>query len=104
MSGEASMAPGPDGSAISVTVANGVPGSIHPWAVHEGQCGGTDGGVVGSSDAYKPMTVGADGRAMSAANIYFMTPRAGNYFVSIKTSAANITTTVACGNLTAPTT
>ena len=76
-----------------------MPGSVHPWAVHQGECGGADNGIVGTPESYAPMTVGTDGRAMGTANVFFMTPSKGSFFVTVKTSAANMTTTVACGDL-----
>jgi hypothetical protein len=104
MSGSASMAPGSSSgnTGASLSVANASPGGVHPWAVHRGQCG-ADQGVFGPSDAYKPIKVGDDGRGSATATLPLKTPTAGSYYVSVRASAANGETTVACGNLAPPT-
>ncbi len=58
MNGSASMAPDASGTrtVVVLSLANATPGGLHPWEVHEGQCGAsTDYGVFGSSAAYKPV-------------------------------------------------
>lgn len=104
MTGEATMAPGSnDGNTtVTVSVANATPGGRHPWALHYGQCG-NDLGVFGSSDSYKAIQIGGDGRATGSARIPQRTPTSGNYFVSVQASAANGETTIGCGNLAPPT-
>lgn len=106
MNGSASMAPDPDGTHTNVTLklGNASPGGVHPWAMHRGQCGAwTDDGVVGPSDAYRPLEVGSDGRATQTASIPMQTPVTGDYFVVVQASAENAETVVACGNLAPPT-
>lgn len=104
MNGSASMAPGGrDGSTtVVLELANATPGGLHPWQLHRGQCG-SDGGAVGGTDLYRPAKVGNDGRATSSARLPLTTPTAGNYFVTVRASAANNAVTVACGNLAPPT-
>jgi hypothetical protein len=104
MSGTASMAPGtkPGTTQLLLNVANSTPGGVHPWAVHLGQCG-ADEGVFGALENYQPLTVGSDGKGASSASVALVAPAAGNYFVSVKASAANDETTIACGNFAAPT-
>ncbi|HET9982853.1 MAG TPA: hypothetical protein VFQ38_04685 [Longimicrobiales bacterium] len=104
MSGSATMAPGSNDRSTTVTLslANASPGGVHPWQVHRGQCG-ADEGVFGSSGAYRPAKVGGDGRASESARVPMQMPTEGSYFVSVAASAANPTTTVACGNLARPT-
>jgi hypothetical protein len=104
MSGSATMAPGSNSgnTTVSLRLANAAPGGLHPWAVHRGQCG-ADQGVLGPSDAYTPVKVSDDGRGSASATLPLKTPTAGSYFVSVRASAANGGTTVACGNLAPPT-
>ena len=104
MSGSASMVPGSSSgnTAVSLRLANASPGGVHPWAVHRGQCG-ADEGVLGPSDAYQPAKVSDDGRAAASATLPLETPTAGSYFVSVRASAANGETIIACGNLAPPT-
>jgi hypothetical protein len=105
MSGSASMAPGENGSTtITINLANASPGGLHPWAAHWGQCGsGFGGGVLGTNEAYRPLTVGSDGQATATVTVPLETPRTGRYFVVVRASAANYDTIVACGNLAPPT-
>jgi hypothetical protein len=104
MTGTVSMAPGSNSGSttVSLTLANATPGGVHPWAVHRGQCG-ADEGVFGPPEAYRPVTVGEDGRARASATVPLETPTTGTYFVSVRASKANDETIVACANLAPPT-
>ncbi len=84
-----------------VTLSNAVPGGQHPWHVHRGRCG-TDQGIFGPAEAYKPLKVGNDGRATSKAELPIATPKTGEYFVNVHASTQNMRTIVACGNLAPP--
>ena len=84
-----------------VEVSNAVPGGQHPWHVHRGQCG-SDQGVFGPADAYKPLKVSGDGRASENATLSVALPKSGSYFVNVHASAKNMSTIVACGNLAPP--
>jgi hypothetical protein len=103
ITGTASMAPGSDGkkTAVTVNVSNASPGGVHPWELHQGQCG-RDQGVFGPAEEYKPVKVGKDGRGEGVATISLPTPTYGNYFVLLHASAENRETVVACGNLAPP--
>lgn len=106
MNGSASMAPGPKGTSTNITLnlKNASPGGIHPWAAHWGQCGdGMDNGILGSSEAYKPLKVDSDGQAKGTATVPLPTPETGSYFVVVHASVANSETVIACGNLAPPT-
>jgi hypothetical protein len=97
---------GPDAKDADKTVAhadirNAVPGAVHPWHVHRGRCG-TDQGIFGPGDAYKPLKVGDNGRAISDARLPVPAPKTGDYFVNVHASARNMGTIVACGNLAPP--
>ena len=90
-----------DRTQAQVSLANAVPGGLHPWHVHRGRCG-QDQGIFGPADAYKPLKVGGDGRASSKADLSVTSPKTGEYFVNVHASATNMRTIVACGNLAPP--
>jgi hypothetical protein len=91
----------PDRTQAHVSLANAVPGGVHPWHVHRGRCG-SDQGIFGPADSYKPLEVEKDGRASSTAELSVPTPRTGDFFVNVHASANNMRTIVACGNLAPP--
>jgi hypothetical protein len=90
-----------DRTRAHVDVVNAVPGGVHPWHIHRGQCG-SDQGIFGPADAYKPFRVGDNGRASSDAALPVPTPKTGDFFVNVHASARNMGTIVACGNLAPP--
>src|SRR5919206_2663052 len=101
--GTAWMAPGRNGGTTRayVSISNAPPGGVYPWHVHRGQCG-NDEGIVGPSDAYKPLRVSGDGTATADVTIPVETPTSGDYFVNVHASPDNLGTIVACGNLAPP--
>ena len=104
MKGTATMAPNASSgkTTVSLDIANAAPGGVHPWAVHRGQCGADD-GVFGGAESYQPVKIEGDGHGSTVAVIPVETPTAGSFFVSVRASAANEETVVACGNLAPPT-
>ena len=84
-----------------VDISNAVPGAKHPWHVHRGQCG-SDQGILGPADAYKPLKVESDGKASATAALPMPLPKTGDYFVNVHASARNLKSIVACGNLAPP--
>lgn len=82
-------------------ISNAVPGGVHPWHVHRGQCG-SDQGILGPADAYKALKVESNGRASANAVLSMALPKTGSYFVNVHASARNMATIVACGNLAPP--
>ena len=90
-----------DRTQAQITLANAVPGGLHPWHVHRGRCG-QDQGIYGPAEAYKALKVGGDGRASSKAMLDVATPKTGEYSVNVHASAQNMQTIVACGNLAPP--
>jgi hypothetical protein len=91
----------PDQTTAHVEISNAVPRGVHPWHVHRGQCG-SDQGILGPADAYKPLKVDGDGRANSTASLSIPLPKTGEYFINVHASARNMSTIVACGNLAPP--
>jgi hypothetical protein len=104
MNGAATMQPGRGGSEtdVSLNLANATPRGRHPWQVHRGQCG-ADEGILGDAGAYRPIEIGDDGRGRATATVPMPMPTTGSYFVTVRASAANAETVVACGNLAPPT-
>ena len=90
-----------DQTQAHVNISNAVPGGLHPWHVHRGQCG-QDQGVLGPADAYRALKVDGDGRATSDATLPIPLPKTGSYFVNVHASARNMGTIIACGNLAPP--
>ncbi len=84
-----------------VEISNAVPGGQHPWHVHRGQCG-SDQGIFGPADAYKPLKVEGDGRAKGDAVLPVAVPRSGSFFINVHASSRNMSTIIACGNLAPP--
>jgi hypothetical protein len=84
-----------------VEISNAVPGGQHPWHVHRGQCG-SDQGILGPADSYKPLRVDGNGRAREEAVLPVTLPRTGSFFINVHASARNLSTIVACGNLAPP--
>jgi hypothetical protein len=82
-------------------IENAVPGGDHPWHVHLGRCG-TDRGIFGPPEAYRPLLVGGNGRAESTANLPVPVPSSGEYFINVHASVNNMRTIIACGNLAPP--
>jgi hypothetical protein len=81
-----------------IHVANGKPGSVHPWHVHKGTCG-HDQGILGPAKAYTPVHLGADGEGELTVTLPFATPTSGQYMVNVHKSASDLKTILACGNL-----
>ena len=82
-------------------MTNAVPGGLHPWELHLGQCG-ADQGVFGSAADYKAIQIGKDGQGTAAATVSMPTPTYGNYFVLLHASSGNRETVIACGNMAPP--
>jgi hypothetical protein len=91
----------PDRTEAQVNISNAVPGGKHPWHVHRGHCG-SDQGIFGAPDAYKPLEVQNNGRALSDAKLSVPMPKTGEFFVNVHASASNMRTIIACGNLAPP--
>jgi hypothetical protein len=90
-----------DRTRAHVSLTNAVPGGEHPWHVHRGRCG-ADQGIFGPPDAYRPLKVDDEGRAVSDAELSVPTPKTGEFFVNVHASAQNMRAIVACGNLAPP--
>jgi hypothetical protein len=102
MKGQATMTPAGRGrTTVVLRLDNATAGGVHPWQVHQGQCG-SDEGTLGTAESYRAIRVDGDGNASSTVTLPFYTPTSGRYFVSVQASAANSGVVVACGNLAPP--
>ena len=81
-----------------ITVTGLQPGAVHPWHVHEGNCG-SGGKIVGDPSAYTPLTVGSDGTAQSSTVLGVRLEEAAGYHVNVHLSPSQMETIIACGNL-----
>lgn len=100
ITGSAMVRPTSGGGSATVSISGAPPNSTLPWHVHSGTCA-TGGGVVGAAAAYSPLSVGADGKATSTANVSAALDPAAKYHVNVHKSASDMGTIVACGDLTA---
>lgn len=82
-----------------LTLEGGTPHAVHPWYVQLGDCG-NDRGVLAGLIAYPPIVLGETGDARMTVMLPFTMPTTGRYFVSVRQSEANVSTVIACGNLT----
>ena len=100
IAGVATVAPGTTAgtSVAMISITGGTPGATYPWHVHTGKCG-SNGGVVGTGSAYKPLVASADGTAKQTAMLSVAAPTTGDFHVNVHASPTNMATIVSCGNL-----
>lgn len=82
-----------------LTLAGGTPDAVHPWYMQLGDCG-NDRGILAGVMAYPPITVDESGEARASVMLPFTLPTSGRYFVSVRRSETEVSTVIACGNLT----
>jgi hypothetical protein len=87
---------------VEVTLNGAAPSASLPWHLHRGTCG-NDQGIVGEPANYAPLSVSSEGRATGTATLDLPMPRTGEYMINVHASSADMSTIVACGNLTGPT-
>ncbi len=80
----------------SITILGAKPGSVHHWHVHSGKCG-SNGGVVGPANVYKPITVDKMGGGSASAVVPVKLDPKADYHVNVH--AAGGDDVVACGDL-----
>lgn len=101
LSGAVTFAPGKNirETRAAITIVGGEPVVAYAWYVHLGQCG-NDRGILSGLLAYPPIAVDSNGRGTAIATLPFTTPTSGRYFVSVHQSDSEMSTALACGNLT----
>lgn len=82
-----------------LTLAGGTPHAVHPWYVQLGDCG-NDRGILAGLIVYPPIALGESGEGRVSVTLPFTMPTTGRYFVSVRQSETNVSSVVACGNLT----
>lgn len=82
-----------------LTLTGGTPNAVYPWYVQLGDCA-NDRGVLASLIVYPPIAVDSSGQATANVTLPFTLPTSGRYFVSVRRSETEVSTVIACGNLT----
>lgn len=83
---------------ITVNMEDGEPGAVHPWHVHEGDCG-SGGAVVGGANSYPPLALDGNGSDREVATLSLQLSDDADYHVNVHLSAEAMGTIVACGAL-----
>ena len=99
VSGTASARDMDDATHARIDIRGGQSGGVHPWHIHQGQCGDANAPVVGPASAYPPLTVGSGGTASAQAHVPVELNEATNYIVNVHASASDMGTIIACGDL-----
>lgn len=82
---------------VIVTVEGSANGSLHPWDIHEGRCGG-NGSIVGRASDYPPIPIGGAGAATMSLEIPATLRSRGEYYLDVHESFKRYRT-VTCGAL-----
>ncbi len=82
----------------TIALTGAAVGGVHPWHIHQGKCG-SGGPIIGDMSAYRPVTVGSDGRAAGSAVLMLQLKEATEYYVNVHHSSSDMATIVACGDL-----
>ena len=86
------------GMYVAIAIESSDPGGVHPWHVHQGDCG-EGGPIVGDPNAYPPIVVGPEGGGQAWADIDPVLSMDGDYYVNVHESPETLGTIVACGKL-----
>ncbi|HJU66746.1 MAG TPA: hypothetical protein VJ650_00765 [Gemmatimonadaceae bacterium] len=98
--GTATLAPGITyrETLATITVTGATPRAVHAWYVQLGECG-QQRGILGGLQPYTPLTADEHGTAAASVALPFTVPTAGQYSVTVRQSAWENSSAVACGNL-----
>jgi hypothetical protein len=83
----------------SIAIAGARPLAAHAWYVQLGECG-HDRGTLAGPQAYTPITIDSQGEGTSTVTLPFTVPTSGHYFVTVRQSASEASSVIACGDLT----
>ena len=101
MRGTATLSPGGTyrETLATITLHGAAPHAVHAWYVQLGECR-QDVGILAGPQAYPPVAIDADGNGSSSVTLPFTVPTSGPYSVSVRQSNSQVSSAVACGNLT----
>lgn len=100
LNGEASAHSGQTRTHVSIDIEFAEPGAVHPWHIHQGDCGDTPvPPVVGEMTAYPPIEVDQGGEGEATAAINATLDPDGDYQVKLHQSPTETGTIIACGEL-----
>ncbi len=85
-------------SALELSQRKDTPGAVRPWQLKRGTCK-KSGAVYGDAAAYKPVTIGADGKGVSSLTVAMAVPDTGDFHVVVMTSLKEPNRIFACGDL-----
>jgi hypothetical protein len=83
----------------TITVSGATPRAVHAWFVQLGECG-HERGILAGLQPYTPLTADEHGAATASVALPFTVPTEGHYSVTVRQSAWEHSSAVACGNLT----
>lgn len=82
---------------VVVTLEGSRNGSLHPWDIHEGRCGG-NGLIVGRAADYPPIPIGGAGAATMSLELPATLRSRGEYYIDVHDSFARVRS-ISCGPL-----
>ena len=98
---EAMIRVGDEAMTIHVDLDGGEPAAVYPWHIHQGNCGDPSPPIVGSADAYPPITVGSGGEGDAEATVSARIMEDGDYILNVHASPARLDSIIACGDVVA---
>lgn len=98
ITGEAFARPAGNETYVSIAINGATGGAIHPWHIHDGNCG-SNGPIIGEASAYPVLNVDASGGADAESTIGVALDPGGDYYVNVHQSPEDQGTIVACGEL-----
>lgn len=96
---EAMIRVGEDAMTIHVDLDGGEPAAVHPWHIHQGNCGDLQPPIVGPAEAYPPITVGSGGEGDAEATVPARITEDGDYILNVHLSTARLDSIIACGEV-----
>jgi superoxide dismutase, Cu-Zn family len=91
--------PGVQEFATSMQISGDEPGAVRPWHVHHNSCA-AGGVIVGDDGDYPRLSIDADGTASVATIVPTGLSTTAPYHINVHLSDDEMTTIIACGDLT----
>lgn len=88
----------PNQTRVTINLAGAPAGGVHPWHVHQGQCG-SGGPIIGDPAAYPPLRPAEGGTVVQSATVGVELNETQQYHVNVHLSPSAMQTIIACGNL-----